>query len=698
MDNVIKFNSGGFEKTSNPDYSRYVALSRYCRWIPEKNRRETWEEVCERVANFWKERYPQFAEDIDKCFDLQKNLEVMGSMRANMTAGPALARDNVAGYNCSFTTISGEGETITFEHEKIDSPVEIHLKNPVDWDELMYILMCGTGVGFSVERQYVNNLPKVGKPLNRRGYLANNKNYPGVPKEEISRIDKQANKIIVHDSKYGWASALRILIFELYNGNFDITWDLSGLRPAGAPLKVFGGRSSGPEPLNNLFEFVKKVFINAEGRKLTSIECHDICCKIAEIVVVGGVRRSALISLSNPTDDRIRRAKTGQWWEENPQRALANNSACYTEKPDFEFFLNEWHALYESKSGERGIFSRVASQRKAAESGRRDPNWDFGTNPCSEIILRPHSFCNLSEVVIRPTDTLKQLEHKVKVATIIGTFQSTLTDFKYLRQAWKKNAEEERLLGVSMTGIMDHPFMSGEIDKLDESWYGNADCRTLPEVLEYLRQVAIDTNKEWAKKLKINQSAAITCVKPSGTVSQLTDTASGIHPRFSQYYIRRVRSDIKDPLTQFLVDQGVPHELDHLSSDVMVFSFPIKSPELSTKVSDVNATKQLELWKIYYDHWCEHKPSITVYYKDEEFLEIGNWLYKNFDDISGVSFLPYSDHSYKQAPYEEIGADEYEKLAASFPKIDWSKFEEYEKEDTTKGSQELACTAGQCEI
>ena len=685
-----------FKETSNPEYSNYIALSRYCRWREDLNRRENWAEVCERVADFWKSRYPEYSKEIDECFNAQKNLKVMGSMRANMTAGEALARDNVAGYNCSYTTISGEGESLTLDHHMLDTPVIVHLKNPVDWDEIMYILMCGTGAGFSVERQYINNLPKVGKPLNRRYYEPKDENYPGVPIHEISTISN--NVITVEDSKYGWASALRILIFELYNGNFDITWDVSKVRPAGEPLKVFGGRSSGPEPLEELFRFCKQLFKKADGRKLTSIECHDITCKVAEIVVVGGVRRSALISLSNPTDDRVRRAKMGQWWEDNPQRALANNSACYTEKPDFEFFLKEWSALYESKSGERGMFSRVASQNKAAENGRRDATRDFGTNPCSEIILRPQGFCNLSEVVIREHDTIETLEKKVEWATIIGTFQSTLTDFRYLRNVWKKNAEEERLLGVSMTGIMDHAFMSGERDNMPEDWYCGRNCKTLPEVLEHLRSHSIKVNKEWAEKLNINVSAAITCVKPSGTVSQLTDTASGIHPRFDDYYIRRVRSDIKDPLTDFLIDQYVPFEVDHLSNNVIVFSFPVKSPDHAVKVQEVGALKQLKLWKTYYDHWCEHKPSITVYYKDEEFLEVGSWLYNNFDETSGVSLLPYSDHSYKQAPYESIDELTYHRLVDQFPDVAWEEFGMYEDEDTTKGAQELACSGGVCEV
>jgi len=690
---------GRFDSTSNPQYSEFIALSRYCRWDAKKQRRETWDEVCDRVVKFWIGQHPKQEEAIREVFDAQRNLELVGSMRANMTAGPALERDHVAGYNCSYTTMAGYGETLTFEDEKLDEPVVVHLKTPVDFDEMMYILMCGTGSGFSVERQYINNLPKINKPLNRRGYLANNKNYPGVAKEDLSIFERKANTIVVADTKYGWASALRILIFELYNGNFDVDYNVFGLRPAGAKLNTFGGRASGPEPLVELFEFCRTMFKNASGRKLTSIECHDLCCKIANIVVVGGVRRSALISLSNPTDERMRNAKSGTWWSTEPQRALANNSAAYTEKPDFAFFLKEWQALYESKSGERGMFSRVASQKKAAENGRRDATRDFGTNPCCEIILRPQGFCNLSEVIVRAGDTLDTLKEKVRKATIIGTFQSTLIDFKYLRPVWKKNAKEERLLGVSLTGIMDHPVLNGTADEKGLHYENLLPrCMELPEVLEELKQVAIDTNKEWARKLRISQSAAITCVKPSGTVSNLVDSASGIHPRFSQHYVRRVRGDKKDPLTQFMMTK-IPYEDDITSKEIAIFSFPIKAPDDSVLVADVGAIKQLELWKIYYDNWCEHKPSITVYYKDdEEFMEVGAWLYKHFDDCSGVSFLPVSDHTYQQAPYEEISAEAFETLSKDFPVFDWTELSQYELEDNTKGTQELACSAGACEI
>src|SRR5690606_3192893 len=538
------------------EYSRYIAVSRYCRWIEGKNRRETWEEAVNRYLNFFASK-----EDTSKVLDeyvLQeledaiKNLEVMPSMRCLMTAGPALGRDNVAGYNCSYMPID----------------------HPKAFDEMMYILMCGTGVGFSVERQYINKLPEVA--------------------EEMYGTDTVIN---VADSKIGWAKAFRELISLLYVGQVP-QWDVSNVRPAGARLKTFGGRASGPEPLVELFEFTVNLFRKAAGRKLTSIECHDLCCKIAEIVVVGGVRRSALISLSNPTDDRLRRAKTGQWWDTEPQRALSNNSACYTDKPDFEFFLNEWKALYESKSGERGIFSRPAAKKVAAKTGRRDPEHDFGCNPCSEIILRPNQVCNLSEVVVRSTDTLLDLKRKVALATILGTLQSTLTDFRYLRKIWQQNTEEERLLGVSLTVIMDHDILNGTTEYEDPG--------QLERWLTALKEVAIETNKEWAKRLGIPQSTAITCVKPSGTVSQLVDSSSGIHPRFAKYYIRRVRADAKDPLARLMVDAGLPYEEAIGNPSTLVFSFPQKAPEGSLVVSDVSAMDQLKLWEVYQEYWCEH--------------------------------------------------------------------------------------------
>jgi ribonucleoside-triphosphate reductase len=562
-------------------------------------------------------------------------------MRCMMTAGEALDKDNVAGFNCSYLAID----------------------SPRSFDELMYVLMCGTGVGFSVERNFINKLPLVAESFH-----------------------KTDSVIVVSDSKIGWASAFRELIAMLYAGKIP-TWDMSRVRPAGARLKTFGGRASGHEPLLDLFNFCVEIFQKAAGRKLTSIECHDVVCKIADIVVVGGVRRSALISLSNLSDPRMAKAKSGDWWRHEGHRRLANNSVAYTEKPDFESFLSEMQTMYESKAGERGIFSRVAAQKIAARNGRRDHEQDFGTNPCSEIILRSNQFCNLSEIVVREDDTLDSLKKKAEIAAIIGTLQATLTDFRYLRSCWKKNTEEEALLGVSMTGIMDHYLLSKGESKDLEKW------------LEEVRDVTIKTNKKWSEKLGINQSAAITCVKPSGTVSQLVDSASGIHPRFSKHYIRRVRSDKKDPLAIFMEQSGFPVEQDVMSPSSAVFSFPVKAPDTSVTVKQVGAMQQLELWKAYQNHWCEHKPSITVYYTDDEFLEVAQWIWENFDLCSGISLLPYSDHVYQQAPYEDIDADKYDELVAAMPEgVDWEDLGKYEQEDNTTGSQELACVGGACEI
>lgn len=636
-------------------YQQYIAKSRYARYLPDQKRRETWEETVRRYLNFFMERGQITPENYDELFNAIHDLEVMPSMRAVMSAGAALDRDNVAGFNCSYLVID----------------------HPRAFDELMYILMCGTGVGFSVERQYIAKLPEVAEVMHETDTVIN-----------------------VADSKIGWAKSFRELISLLYSGQIP-RWDVSGVRPAGSPLKTFGGRASGPEPLVELFRFAVETFRGAAGRKLNSLECHDLCCKVAQIVVVGGVRRSALISLSNLTDDRIRRAKHGQWWMDNPHRGLANNSACYTEKPDFEAFLNEWQSLYESRSGERGFFSRVASQKQAAKNGRRDSKHDFGTNPCSEIILRPNQVCNLSEVVVRPDDSLETLKEKVRIATILGTLQATLTDFRYLRAIWKKNTEEEALLGVSLTGIMDHPFLSGVSPRMPQSIVM---CRMAPihyvysleGVLKELKEVAIETNKVWAEALGINQSTAITCVKPSGTVSQLVDSASGIHARFAPYYIRRVRADMRDPLCGVLEAAGVPSEFDVTSPTTKVFSFPKKAPEGAIYAKDETGMSQLRLWDTYQKHWCEHKPSITVYYRDKEFLEIGQWMYNNFDSVSGVSFLPYSEHTYEQAPYEEITEEEYNKMMEGFPtEFPWDITE---ASDQTEGAQTLACVGGSCEL
>jgi ribonucleoside-triphosphate reductase len=622
-------------------YQQFIHKSRYARWIKEEGRRETWEETVQRYVDFWTERGQIDSKVAKKLYNSILNLEVMPSMRCLMTAGVALDKDNVAGFNCSYLAID----------------------SPRSFDELMYVLMCGTGVGFSVERNFITKLPVVAETFH-----------------------KSDTTIVVGDSKVGWASAFRELIAMLYAGKIP-KWDMSGVRPAGARLETFGGRASGSAPLDELFHFCVAVFRNAAGRKLTSIECHDVVCKVADIVVVGGVRRSALISLSNLSDGRMAKAKSGAWWENDGHRRLANNSVAYTEKPDFEAFLNEMQTLYESKSGERGLFSRVAAQKIAARNGRRDPNQDFGTNPCSEIILRSNQFCNLSEIVVREDDTEETLKAKAEVAAIIGTLQATLTDFRYLRNIWKKNTEEEALLGVSMTGIMDNQLLSTP---------NSPHCEV---VLEAVRDVAIATNKKWAKKLGINQSTAVTAVKPSGTVSQLVDSASGIHPRFSKHYIRRVRSDKKDPLAVFMKTAGFPVEDDVMSDSSSVFSFPVKAPETSVTVSDVGAMHQLELWKMYQNHWCEHKPSITVYYTDSEFLQVAQWIWDNFDLCSGISLLPVSEHTYQQAPYEDINAEQYEELLASMPKdINWNDLQYFEQEDNTTGSQELACTGGACEI
>ena len=629
-------------------YQEFIHLSRYSRWLPEEGRRETWNETVTRYFDFFTDHVKDMTGyKIDK--DLRNDLEiavleqrVMPSMRCLMTAGEALKRENIAGYNCSYVAVN-----------RIQS-----------FDEILYILMNGTGVGFSVERQFVSELPLVA--------------------EEFHETD---TVIVVADSKLGWAKAYKELVGLLYIGQIP-KWDLSKVRPAGAPLKTFGGRASGPAPLENLFNFTVNVFKGSNGRRLSSLECHDIVCKIAEVVVVGGVRRSALISLSNLSDDRMRHAKSGQWWEQNGQRALANNSACYTEKPDMGIFMDEWTALYESKSGERGIFNRASANNMAAKNGRRTiEGHEFGTNPCSEIILRDREFCNLSEVVVRPTDTRESLLNKVRLATILGTFQSTLTNFKYVSAAWKKNCSEERLLGVSLTGIMDSRLTNGKERNLDN-------------LLESLKAEAVAVNKEFAEKMGIPQSVAITCVKPSGTVSQLVDAASGIHARHNPYYIRTVRGDKKDPLTKMMTDVGFPVEDDVMNpTNTAVFSFPMKVGSSAVFRTDMTAIEQLELWLTYQKHWCEHKPSVTISVKEDEWMEVGAWVYKHFDWMSGVSFLPFSEHTYQQAPYQDTNKEGYDFLKQKMPKkVDWSKLSEYEMSDMTIGSQELACVAGACEI
>jgi ribonucleoside-triphosphate reductase len=622
----------------------------------DENRRENWDETVARFFNFFDEHIKEvtgYTVTADERKELEQavlNLDIMPSMRCLMTAGEALRRENVAGYNCSYVAVD----------------------NPRSFDEILYILMNGTGVGFSVESKYVEQLPVI--------------------PDEMFPTD---TTIQVADSKLGWAKALKELIHLLYAGQIP-KWDVSKVRPAGAPLKTFGGRASGPGPLEDLFKFTVATFKKAAGRRLTTLEAHDVVCKIAEIVVVGGVRRSALISLSDLSDDRMRGAKSGDWWKENVQRALANNSFVGKEKPEVGIFMREWISLYESRSGERGIFSRTASKRQAEKFGRRDPNHDFGTNPCSEIILRSREFCNLTEVVVRGSDTPETLKRKIKLATILGTFQSTLTNFKYLSKKWKENCEEERLLGVSLTGIMDNEYTNGT------SWfYSEEAAGDLGFMLEELRNEAVETNKTWAAKLGIPASAAITCVKPSGTVSQLVDSASGIHARHSPYYVRTVRADKKDPLAVMMKDMGFPVEDDVTKPEhTYVFSFPIKSPDHAVFRKDMSAIQQLELWLTYQRHFCEHKPSITVSVKEEEWMEVGAWVYTHFDEMSGVSFLPFSDHVYKQAPYQDCTKEEYEALLAKMPKkVNWTDLAKYEKRDNTTGSQELACSAaGGCEI
>ena len=631
-------------------YQEFIHLSRYSRWLPEKSRRETWDETVTRYFDFFTEHLKETV-DFNLTKKLRDELEqavlglrVMPSMRCIMTAGEALKRENIAGYNCSYVAVD----------------------RPQSFDEILYILMNGTGVGFSVERQYVNELPSIA--------------------DEFHATD---TTITVADSKLGWAKGLKELIGMLYIGQIP-RWDLSKIRPAGAPLKTFGGRASGPEPLESLFNFTVNIFKNAVGRKLTSLEAHDVVCKIAEVVVVGGVRRSALISLSNLSDDRMRHAKSGQWWNDNPQRALANNSAAYSEKPDIGIFMDEWKALYDSKSGERGIFNRESAVWMASKNGRRNTtDYEFGTNPCSEIILRNREFCNLSEVVVRATDTRESLLEKVRLATILGTIQSTLVNFKYISKSWQKNCEEERLLGVSLTGIMDCNITNGK-----------GPHGSLPAILQDLKGMAVKTNEEFAKKFGINQSVAVTCVKPSGTVSQLTNAASGIHARHNPYYIRTVRGDKKDPLTKMMIDQGFPVEDDVMNpSHTSVFSFPHKVDQGAVFRTDLTAIEQLELWKTYQEYWCEHKPSVTISVKENEWLKVGAWVYDNFNYMSGVSFLPFSEHTYKQAPYQDCNKEEYEMLLDKMPKIvEWNKLSEYEQTDMTIGAQELACAAGFCEI
>ena len=637
-------------KTIANPYENFIALSRYARWMSEENRRETWGETVDRYFDYMLNYIGKnngYTPDESLLKELKEavyNRDVMPSMRSVMTAGAALDRDHVAGYNCSF----------------------IPVDSPRSFDETMYILMCGTGVGFSVEYKYINKLPSIPESF-----------------------EKSTTIIVVEDSKSGWAKAFRELLALLWSGQIPAI-DVSKLRPAGARLKTMGGRSSGPQPLVNLFDFTIAKFKSAAGRSFKPIEAHDIMCKIGEIVVVGGVRRSALISLSNINDIEMAQAKTGNWWEHNSQRALSNNSVAYSRKPEMEQFIAEWKSLYDSKSGERGIYNVAAAQAQAAKYGKRDPDIHYGTNPCSEIILRPYQFCNLSEVVLRENDTKKDIERKVELATILGTWQSTLTDFKYLRKIWKDNTEEERLLGVSLTGQFGHKFMSGKEDLV-----------ALETFLITLREKARETNKKEAEKIGIPESAAITCVKPSGTVSQLVGVSSGMHAWHYAYYIRTVRCSKGDPISTFLKEVGIPVEDDVMKpNDTYVFSFPIKAPDGAVVRNDLTAIEHLNIWLVYQRAWCEHKPSITVSVKEDEWMEVGAWVYKNFDDVSGISFLPMSDHSYKQAPYQEVSKEEYEDLVSKMPEsIRWEDLSFYETEDGTSTNATLACSSdGNCEL
>ncbi len=641
---TIKYFTKKEEVSMSKVYQEFIYKRTYSRYIDDQERRETWDETVSRYEQFFQSRVPNDQRlEFKSAIEAVKRMEVMPSMRALWTAGEALERENVCGFNCSYLTID----------------------NPRAFAEVAYILMCGAGVGFSVERQYVNQLPKV--------------------PESLVQGDKP---IVFADSKLGWAEGLNQYVGALYKGYYR-PYDLSRIRPKGARLKTFGGRASGPEPLKQLLEFTFQLFNAARGRRLNSLECHDLVCMIANIVVVGGVRRSATISLSNPSDTRMAHAKDGEFWKTNPHRMLANNSIAYTEKPDAATFMDEWLNLMRSNSGERGIFNRESASFIAGLSGRRDVGHEFGCNPCSEIILRPYQFCNLSEVVVREGDDLKTLKRKVRQATILGILQSTLTDFNFLNKKWKENTEEERLLGVSLTGLRDHKVLGRQSEQAEN-------------FLKAMKQEALLTAEEWSKALDINMPAAITCVKPSGTVSQLVECASGLHPRYSPYYIRRVRVAANDPIATLLEESGLDFEPEvgqtRENCSTKVYSFPIKSPESAVMRDQASAMEQLEYWKMLQVQWCEQKPSCTIYVKPDEWIEVGAWIFKNWDYVSGISFLPHDGGVYQLAPYQEISAQQYEELRAKLPAIDFEKLTVYEKEDHTKGGQELACAGGSCEL
>jgi ribonucleoside-triphosphate reductase (thioredoxin) len=625
------------------EYQQFIHTSRYARWLPDEQRRETWIETVDRYLD--NIVLPVVGEVPDELRMAIINQDVMPSMRSMMTAGPAAARDNTCMYNCAYL------------------PVD----QPSSFAEALFVLLCGTGQGFSVERQEIAKLPTVPK------------------------LVKGDYTVVVADSKEGWATAYNTLINLLYKGIIP-KWDVSAVRPAGTPLKTFGGRASGPGPLVDLFKFTVETFKAAEGRKLNSLECHDILCMVGVSVVVGGVRRSAMISLSNLSDDRMRTAKSGDWWKTDSIRGLANNSAAYTEKPGTEAFMKEWLSLVESKSGERGIFNRDAAVAKVLENNRRLPDYQFGTNPCGEIILRPRQFCNLTEVVVRATDDVNSLATKCYWAAYLGTIQSTYTYFPFLstlNSDWEDNCNEERLLGVSLTGITDNPLMTNANAGLDKT-------------LAFLKTVVVSCNKGMSKRLGVPQSTATTCVKPSGTVSQLVDSSSGIHTRHSEYYIRTVRADNMDPMTEFMKAKGFPNEpLEDAPDKTTVFSFPTRAPDKCLTRDSLDAVAQLELWKVYQVSWCEHSVSCTITVREHEWLAVAAWVYNNWSIVSGLSFLPHSDHVYRQAPYQEITLMEYAHAAQKMPKgVDWSELALFEQEDHTKSSQMFACGGdnGSCEI
>ncbi len=624
--------------------AEFVYYRTYAKWIAEEGRRETWIETVERYMNFMKENlgskltHTEYAEVREAIL----HQEVMPSMRLLQFAGLAARQTNVCAYNCSF----------------------IAPKNFQDFAEVMYVSMCGTGVGWSVESENIQALPQVKK-----------------------QTKKKLPNYVIPDSKEGWADAFAFGLKTWFEGN-DVIFDYSLVRPAGSLLKTMGGKSSGPEPLRSLLEFSREKILRRQGRHLTNMDAHDLLCKVGECVVAGGVRRSAMISLSDLDDEAIRDSKKGQFYNTEGQRMLANNSAVYNEKPSTEEFLDEWTALIKSGSGERGIFNRgglaktLPKRRLAQFKGGEYPAW--GTNPCGEIILQSKQFCNLSEVVARAEDTEASFLRKVRIATILGTYQSTMTYFPYLSAEWKKNCEKERLLGVSITGQWD--------SKLARD----------PKMLQKLKQVSIEVNKKYAKRFKVNPSTCITCVKPSGTVSQTVDCASGMHPRHAPYYIRRVRISTTDALFKMLKDQGVPYYPEvgqnMENATTFVLEFPVKAPEGAICRDDITALDHLEHWKIVKENFTEHNPSVTISVGDDEWIIVANWLYKNWDLVGGLSFLPRSNHVYQLAPYETINKAKYEEMLLKVKDLDFSKIVTYEKVDETEVKKELACVGGLCEV